>query len=148
MAHMGLLRIAYFCFLQLNYSIEDLSRFEKAGKFNAIEVDGLLSAFDQVRGTIADSTVLDDEMKASEIDGTDNRNFELLQVVLARCKTLFSTRKYRCKSAEERGNISVQPENNPVPTNGQKKVDYRRHDKKILQYLCKLQCGQETQLDS
>ena len=114
-ALMDILRSAYSCFLKLNCSVEDVKSWsENSGEPNFLEMDALLYAFQEVRREKAESTMLEDAQ--IELDSVEamNKKLSLLQTALARCKTLFSSRKHKRKSGEvgpqpsnERGRISA-----------------------------------------
>jgi hypothetical protein len=105
MTPMELLRIAYSCYLKLNCTIEDLSGLVDGGEESVIEVDALLSAFDRVKGTLAENTVLKEKLKAIEIVDHNSKKIAQLQAVLTTCKALFHLRKHKRKCGGEKGNV-------------------------------------------
>jgi hypothetical protein len=105
MTPMELLRIAYSCYLKLNCTIEDLSGLLDGGEESVIEVDALLSAFDRVKGTLAESTVLKEKLKAIENVDHNSTNIAQLKAVLTTCKALFHLRKHKRRSGGEKGNV-------------------------------------------
>jgi hypothetical protein len=103
---MELLRIAYSCYLKLNCSIEDLMALEEDGEEYIIEVDALLTAFDRVKGTLAENTALKEKLKGIEaVEVNVSKKATQLQAVLATCKAHFLKRKKKRKSGGEQFNV-------------------------------------------